>query len=147
ASVGHAGPAGRAEPLRTAKSPAGNHAARAHAVCCHTTIGNIRALAGHAPGPFGIHAVRVTKVSRVHDMGGQTGFGPVPVGEDGEPAFGADWEARVYALAAMLRRRGLFNSDELRNAIERLPPEQYLAASYYERWLGALEMLVAEKGA
>ena len=79
-------------------------------------------------------------------MGGQTGFGPVPVGEDGEPVFGADWEARVYALAAMLRRRGLFNSDELRNAIERLPPEQYLAASYYERWLGALEMLVAEKG-
>ena len=55
-------------------------------------------------------------------MGGQTGFGPVPVGEDGEPAFGADWEARVYALATMLRRRGLFNSDELRNAIERLPP-------------------------
>ena len=34
----------------------------------------------------------------------------------------------------------------LRYAIERLPPEQYLAASYYERWLGALEMLVAEKG-
>src|SRR5436305_12831907 len=79
-------------------------------------------------------------------MGGQTGFGPVPVGEDGEPPVYADWEARVYALAAMLRRRGLFNSDELRNAIERLPPEQYLAASYYERWLGALEMLVAEKG-
>ena len=69
------------------------------------------------------------------------------VDENGEPAFGADWEARVYALATMLRRRGLFNSDELRSAIERLPPEQYLAASYYERWLGALEMLVAEKGA
>jgi nitrile hydratase len=66
-------------------------------------------------------------------MGGQTGFG-------------ADWEARVYALAAMLRRRGLFNSDELRDAIERLPPEQYLAASYYERWLGALEVLAAERG-
>ena len=91
-------------------------------------------------------AVRVTNVSRVHDMGGQTGFGPVPTGEDGEPAFGADWEARVYALATMLRRRGLFNSDELRNAIERLPPEKYLAASYYERWLGALEVLAAEKG-
>ena len=35
-------------------------------------------------------------------MGGQTGFGAVPVGENGEPAFHADWEARVYALAAML---------------------------------------------
>ena len=85
-------------------------------------------------------------------MGGQTGFGPVPVGEDGgppptSPFFGADWEARGYALATMLRRRGVFNSDELRDAIERLPPEQYLAASYYERWLGAIEVLVAEKGA
>ena len=79
-------------------------------------------------------------------MGGQTGFGPVPVAEDGRLPFAADWEARVYALATMLRRRGVFNGDELRDAIERLPPEQYLAASYYERWLGALEMLVAEKG-
>ena len=79
-------------------------------------------------------------------MGGQAGFGAVPTGEDGEPPFAADWEARVYALAAMLRRRGVFNGDELRDAIERLPPDQYLAASYYERWLSALEMLTAEKG-
>jgi hypothetical protein len=79
-------------------------------------------------------------------MGGQTGFGPVPAGEDSGRPFAADWEARVYALATVLRRRGLFNSDELRDAIERLPPGQYLEASYYERWLGAIEMLVAEKG-
>lgn len=79
-------------------------------------------------------------------MGGQTGFGPVPVGADGEPAFAADWEARVYALAAVLRRRGLFSDDELRDAIERLPPAVYLGASYYERWLGAIETLVEEKG-
>jgi nitrile hydratase subunit beta len=85
-------------------------------------------------------------MSRVHDMGGQTGFGPVPVNEDGTVAFAADWEARVYALAAVLRERGLFNSDELRDAIERLPPGDYLGASYYERWLGAIETLVAEKG-
>jgi len=52
----------------------------------------------------------------------------------------------VYALAAVLRGRGVFNGDELRDAIERLPPEVYLGASYYERWLGAIEMLVAEKG-
>ena len=45
----------------------------------------------------------------------------------------------MYALAAMLRQHGLFNSDELRDAIERLPPGQYLAASYYERWLGAID--------
>ncbi|HTX28190.1 MAG TPA: hypothetical protein VME19_14360 [Streptosporangiaceae bacterium] len=85
-------------------------------------------------------------MSRVHDMGGQTGFGPVPAGEGDGPAFAADWEARVYALAAVLRRRGLFSDDELRDAIERLAPEEYLGASYYERWLGAIELLAAEKG-
>jgi len=79
-------------------------------------------------------------------MGGQTGFGPVPAGAEAGPPFAADWEARVYALANVLRRRGLFNDDELRDAIERLPPEVYLGASYYERWLGAIETLVAEKG-
>ena len=79
-------------------------------------------------------------------MGGQTGFGPVPVEDDDGQYFHADWEARVYALAAVLRQRGLFNSDELRDAIERLPPAEYLEASYYQRWLGALETLVAEKG-
>jgi nitrile hydratase len=79
-------------------------------------------------------------------MGGQEGFGPVPVGQDGGAPFGADWEARVYALAAVLRQRGMINDDELRDAIERLPPERYLAASYYERWLAALETLAAEKG-
>jgi nitrile hydratase subunit beta len=95
--------------------------------------------------------VSVTGVSRVHDVGGQTGFGPVPAGQDaddgpGSPPFRADWEARVYALEKVLERRGLFTADELRDAIERLPPERYLSASYYERWLDALEVLVARKG-
>ena len=85
-------------------------------------------------------------MSRVHDIGGQTGFGSVPVmDEHGEP-FHADWEARVFAVATALARRGVFNGDELRDAIERIPPEDYLAASYYERWLRAVETLLAEKG-
>jgi nitrile hydratase subunit beta len=91
----------------------------------------------------------MTVMSRVHDMGGQTGFGAVPVGDIGPgaaPGFHADWEARVYALSKVLQQRGVFNADELRDAIERLPPEVYLAASYYERWLGAIELLVTEKG-
>lgn len=78
-------------------------------------------------------------------MGGQSGFGPVPIGEDGAP-FQADWEARVYALNRALGRAGVFNTDEMRDAIERIPPEDYLAASYYERWLMAMEMILAEKG-
>lgn len=84
-------------------------------------------------------------MSRVHDVGGQTGFGPVPLGDDGQP-FRADWEARVYALNGVLRRREVYNGDEFRDAIERIPPGEYLALSYYERWLRAMEMLLAEKG-
>jgi nitrile hydratase len=84
-------------------------------------------------------------VSRVHDVGGQSGFGPVPLGDDGQP-FHADWEARVYALNGVLRARGIYNVDEFRDAIERIPPGEYLAASYYERWLRAIETLLAEKG-
>jgi nitrile hydratase len=83
-------------------------------------------------------------MSRVHDMGGQTGFGPVPAGDDGPP-FQADWEARVAALSTALMRREAFSGDEFRDAIERIPPARYLAMSYYERWLAALELLLTEK--
>ena len=83
-------------------------------------------------------------VSRAHDIGGQTGFGPVPLGEDDLP-FHHDWEARVYALNGVLRERGLYGVDEFRDAIERIPPQEYLQLSYYERWLRAIETLLAEK--
>ena len=81
-------------------------------------------------------------------MGGQTGFGPVPADAEGGdgPPFNADWQARVFALSRVLRERGVFNADEFRDAIESLPPERYLAASYYERWLEAMENLLAGKG-
>ncbi len=84
-------------------------------------------------------------MSRVHDVGGQTGFGPVPRDSDDQP-FHADWEARVYALSGVLRARGVFTTDEFRDAIERLQPGEYLSAGYYERWLLALETLLDEKG-
>ena len=82
-------------------------------------------------------------MSRVNDVGGQTGFGPVET-EENEPVFHADWEARVYALNTALVRRGIYTLDEFRDAIERMPPQEYLAASYYERWLTAIEQLTGE---
>ena len=60
-------------------------------------------------------------------MGGQTGFGPVPVADDGTVAFHADWEARVYALAAVLRQCGLFNSDRERPRMRRASQGKGLA--------------------
>jgi nitrile hydratase len=84
-------------------------------------------------------------VNGVHDLGGQHGHGPVVVERD-EPVFHAAWEGRVYALMRLALGSGLFNLDEMRRAIESMPPADYLASSYYQRWLFALEKLAAEKG-
>jgi nitrile hydratase subunit beta len=102
--------------------------------------------AGESGGHARLSTDSVGPVSRVHDMGGQTGFGPVPVEDDGR-YFHADWEARVYAIVRVLQRRGVINAafDDLRDAIERIPPAEYLTMSYYERWLRAAEMLLVER--
>ncbi len=82
---------------------------------------------------------------RPHDIGGFEGFGPVDPTESEAP-FEADWEARVFAIGAALSRSGLYTIDEFRDAIERIPPQRYLACSYYERYLVAICMLLMEKG-
>jgi len=81
----------------------------------------------------------------VHDMGGMHGFGPVEPELD-EPVFHHRWEARTFALRQACGALGRWNIDIARHANERMPPEQYLAASYYERWLVGLEMLLLEHG-
>jgi nitrile hydratase subunit beta len=80
-----------------------------------------------------------------HDMGGMHGFGPV-VREENEPVFHEDWERVVYGMQRAIRARGLINIDESRHGIERMPPAEYLAASYYERWLASLERNLVDKG-
>ncbi|MEU6329611.1 hypothetical protein ABZ851_20400 [Streptomyces sp. NPDC047049] len=84
-------------------------------------------------------------MSRVNDVGGQTGFGALEIEAD-EPPFHADWEARVFALNSALVRNGVYRLDEFRDVVERMAPQEYLAASYYERWLRAIETLLAERG-
>ncbi len=84
-------------------------------------------------------------MSRVNDVGGMWGFGPVQP-EVEEPPFHAEWEARVLGLNRVLMSRGIYNLDEFRDAIERIDPKRYFAMSYYEKWLTAIEMLLREKG-
>ena len=72
----------------------------------------------------------------IHDLGGMHGFGPV-VAEANEPVFHAEWERRVFALtmASLPWRLG-----NIRDAWEHMPPVEYLATSYYEHWLFALQV-------
>jgi len=81
----------------------------------------------------------------VHDMGGMHGFGRVERDADERP-FHATWEARVLAMQRAIRFARAWNIDESRDAIERQPAHRYLAASYYERWLMAMETNAVEKG-
>jgi nitrile hydratase len=72
------------------------------------------------------------------------GFGQLQIERD-EPVFHQRWEGIVRAMMARTNGR-FYNLDEFRHAIERMPPDEYLRASYYERWLHAVETLLQEKG-
>ena len=50
------------------------------------------------------------------------------------------------AVVEALARSGFMNVDEMRRGIESMPPAEYEAASYYERWLFAAETILEEKG-
>ena len=80
----------------------------------------------------------------IHDMGGMTCFGPV-LPERNEPVYHSDWERRVFAMN--IAGTAFFGPvDRVRHAIERLDPVLYLSASYYEKWLAAIELLTREFG-
>lgn len=58
------------------------------------------------------------------------------------------WEKRTDALLVLLSSPDtkLIRVDELRRAIESLPPEAYGKLNYYERWITAIETIMLEKG-
>lgn len=79
------------------------------------------------------------------DLGGQHGMGPVAPEKD-EPYFHAEWEKRALGLTLSCGAFGAWTIDESRHARESLPPATYLAASYYEIWIRALETLLKRHG-
>ena len=79
----------------------------------------------------------------VHDRGGWPNAGPV---ERAEHDY-AVWEKRTDAMLRVLTGdKRLIRVDELRRAIESIPPKDYETMSYYERWITAIEVLIIEKG-
>ena len=86
----------------------------------------------------------------IHDLGGLQGFGPVAHTANSlsyKPVFHEDWEHLGYSLLFLgAGELGLFNVDELRHAIERMEPRQYLTSSYYDRIVVGTASLFVEKG-
>jgi nitrile hydratase subunit beta len=79
----------------------------------------------------------------IHDMGGMHGMGPV-IRDENEPIFHEYWHGRVFALRMACAFHKKWNADMGRYARERMPPVEFLNATYYERGLYALETLLVE---
>jgi hypothetical protein len=89
------------------------------------------------------HGRKTMTQRREHDMGGLAA-GPVAVEE--HPV--APWQKTTMAMRVALGKtgRGLIATDELRRAIEDLPPEDYRSFAYFEKWIAAVTNLLVEKG-
>jgi nitrile hydratase beta subunit len=81
----------------------------------------------------------------VHDLGGRDGMGPVVVEQD-EPVYHEAWEGRAQGLTFAAMAAAGTGTPPFRHAIERMHPEHFFAASYYERWLTAAATLLVERG-
>ncbi|MGB7243749.1 MAG: nitrile hydratase subunit beta [Sulfitobacter sp.] len=84
-------------------------------------------------------------MSRVHDMGGRFGDGPV-VPEPEDVRFHADWHARALALTLAAGSLGKWNIDISRHARESLAPKDYARFSYYEKWIAGLTDMLVDTG-
>jgi len=69
------------------------------------------------------------------------------------PVFREPWEAHAFAMTLALHERGLFSWSEWAKALAaqiaaaQAQGDADLGDTYYRHWLGALEILVAQKGA
>jgi nitrile hydratase subunit beta len=84
-------------------------------------------------------------MSRIHDMGGRFGDGPIPEKDD-NVVFHSDWEARAMANTVLAGGLGAWNIDAGRHARESLTPRDYARFSYYEKWMAALADILVARG-
>jgi nitrile hydratase subunit beta len=77
-------------------------------------------------------------------MGGMHGFGPV-VTPGSEQPYHEPWEARAFAISTLIgvERIGKGGGRPIR---EEMPPDEYLRASYYERWQWSNERRLERAG-
>lgn len=78
----------------------------------------------------------------VHDCGGMDGMGPLP--PDDGLQFHAEWERKVQGLVIGVGRLGFYHSGEFRGTVEDRGNALLLNVNYFERWLFAIEHLVAK---
>jgi nitrile hydratase len=86
----------------------------------------------------------VPSVDGVHDMGGMQGFGPATWPGADEP-YHHEWESRILALNLITGFERL-RVNNGRADREEMPPAEYLAAGYFDRWVYSTERGLLENG-
>ena len=79
---------------------------------------------------------------RAHDRGGR----PTDTTIDRTERVLHDWERRIDAIVFALRNKGIASVDQMRLALESLPPTQYETLRYYEKWAATAESNLAAAG-
>jgi uncharacterized Zn finger protein len=74
-----------------------------------------------------------------HDMGGQPAGGVTSSEHDYE-----EWERRVDAMAVLMSEH--VKVDQRRRNIEAIPPAEYDAMAYYDRWVVSLAQSLMQRG-
>ena len=74
-----------------------------------------------------------------HDMGGQPAGGVTPSEHDYE-----EWERRVDAMSVLMATH--VKVDQRRRNIEAIPPAEYDAMAYYDRWIVSLAQSLIQRG-
>ena len=85
-------------------------------------------------------------MTRIHDMGGRFGDGPVTPGSAHDPVFETEWHARACAITVACGALGEWSIDRSRWFRECLAPKDYARFSYYEKWLAGLADLLVDAG-
>ena len=83
--------------------------------------------------------VNMPFVKSHHDMGGD----PAGRAGPGEHAY-EEWERRVDAMSVLLSKS--IRVDHRRRNIEAIPPAEYDAMAYYDRWIVALAQSLIQRG-
>ena len=85
-------------------------------------------------------------MSRLHDMGGRFGDGPVTPDAEDAPVFAKEWHGRALAVTLACGALGQWNLDRSRHERERLSPKDYMRFGYYEKWMAGLADLLVQTG-
>lgn len=73
----------------------------------------------------------------------------LPVSPEGEPVFAEPWHAQAFAITVHLHQQGLFSWAEWAESLSRelhKPGRAADGSDYFDGWVAALTMLLAQKG-